>query len=123
MQPGQFFFEFIVNNSLIDDSASSSYRSEVSELIEAASRKRTYFANRKYYATLKPPGKDLSALTEVEQQLARYSKERMRTMNGLLLLCLNLGVDPPDVRKPPDSSRVFTWIGKYNVPKMSQSIK
>eukprot|EP00808_Paulinella_micropora_P011298 g44045.t1 len=38
------------------------------------------------------------------------SKERTRTVMVGLVLCLNIGVDPPDVPKPVPCARMETWI-------------
>ncbi|VDK54632.1 unnamed protein product [Anisakis simplex] len=40
----------------------------------------------------------------------RYSKERMKTVSVALVLCLNIGVDPPDVLKPNPCARQECWI-------------
>ncbi|XP_065846422.1 regulatory-associated protein of mTOR-like isoform X2 [Oscarella lobularis] len=37
-------------------------------------------------------------------------KERMKTVSVALVLCLNVGVDPPDVMKPSPCARMETWI-------------
>jgi hypothetical protein len=37
-------------------------------------------------------------------------KERMKTVSVALVLCLNVGVDPPDVVKPSPCARTETWI-------------
>ena len=36
---------------------------------------------------------------------------QMRTVNVVLSLCLNLGVDPPDVVKTDPCARLECWIG------------
>lgn len=38
------------------------------------------------------------------------SKDRMKTVSVALLLCLNVGVDPPDVDKPQPCARLECWI-------------
>ena len=37
----------------------------------------------------------------------------MRTVSVALVLCLNVGVDPPDVVKTNPCARMECWIGKY----------
>lgn len=37
-------------------------------------------------------------------------KDRQKTVSAALLLCLNLGVDPPDVIKTHPSARVEAWV-------------
>lgn len=36
----------------------------------------------------------------------------MKTVSVALVLCLNLGVDPPDVIKTYPCARMETWLGK-----------
>lgn len=37
----------------------------------------------------------------------------MKTVSVALVLCLNVGVDPPDVVKTQPCAREECWIGKY----------
>jgi Raptor N-terminal CASPase like domain len=37
-------------------------------------------------------------------------RERMRTGNAVLVLCLNIGIDPPDVIKPSACARLECWV-------------
>ncbi|VUZ46587.1 unnamed protein product, partial [Hymenolepis diminuta] len=39
-----------------------------------------------------------------------YSKEKIKTINVALVLCLNMEIDPPDVQKIPPYSRVEAWV-------------
>ncbi|VDM41062.1 unnamed protein product [Toxocara canis] len=45
----------------------------------------------------------------------RYSKERMKTVSVALVLCLNIGVDPPDVQKPNPCARQECWIDPHGM--------
>ena len=38
----------------------------------------------------------------------------MKTVSVALVVCLNIGVDPPDVFKVTPCARMECWIGKYN---------
>uniref|UniRef100_A0ABI7ZNS2 Raptor N-terminal CASPase-like domain-containing protein n=1 Tax=Felis catus TaxID=9685 RepID=A0ABI7ZNS2_FELCA len=38
-------------------------------------------------------------------------KDRMKTVSVALVLCLNVGVDPPDVVKTTPCARLECWIG------------
>jgi regulatory associated protein of mTOR len=42
-------------------------------------------------------------------------KERMKTVSVALVLCLNVGVDPPDLIKIDPCARLECWFGKYFV--------
>ena len=37
-------------------------------------------------------------------------RERMKTVSVALVVCLNIGVDPPDVKKTEPCSRMECWI-------------
>lgn len=39
---------------------------------------------------------------------------QMKTVSVALVLCLNVGVDPPDVVKTSPCARLECWIGEYN---------
>ncbi|KAL5106628.1 Regulatory-associated protein of mTOR [Taenia crassiceps] len=39
-----------------------------------------------------------------------YSKEKIKTINVALVICLNMDIDPPDVQKIPPYSRVEAWV-------------
>ncbi|VDM72595.1 unnamed protein product [Strongylus vulgaris] len=44
----------------------------------------------------------------------RYSKERMKTVSVALVLCLHIGVDPPDsIPKPSARARLEAWVDPY----------
>lgn len=47
----------------------------------------------------------------------------MKTVSVALVLCLNLGVDPPDVVKTHPCARWECWIGKSNLCIMYKYIK
>uniref|UniRef100_A0A8C2DY88 Raptor N-terminal CASPase-like domain-containing protein n=1 Tax=Cyprinus carpio TaxID=7962 RepID=A0A8C2DY88_CYPCA len=40
-------------------------------------------------------------------------KDRMKTVSVALVLCLNVGVDPPDVVKTSPCARLECWIGEF----------
>lgn len=41
---------------------------------------------------------------------------QMKTVSVALVLCLNVGVDPPDVVKTSPCARLECWIGEYILP-------
>uniref|UniRef100_A0A4W4EIF6 Regulatory-associated protein of mTOR n=1 Tax=Electrophorus electricus TaxID=8005 RepID=A0A4W4EIF6_ELEEL len=43
-------------------------------------------------------------------------KDRMKTVSVALVLCLNVGVDPPDVVKTSPCARLECWIGNIDPP-------
>lgn len=48
----------------------------------------------------------------------------MKTVSVALVLCLNIGVDPPDTKKPSPCARKEAWIDPnvYNPQKSAQKI-
>lgn len=38
----------------------------------------------------------------------------MKTVSVALVLCLNVGVDPPDIIKTQPCARLECWIGNFN---------
>ncbi|CAG8510914.1 4130_t:CDS:2 [Acaulospora colombiana] len=40
-------------------------------------------------------------------------KERLKTVSGALVLCLNIGVDPPDVVKPNPCAKLECWVDPF----------
>lgn len=47
-------------------------------------------------------------------------KEKMKTVSAALVLCLNIGVDPPDVVKPPHCPKLECWINPLTVTPQTQ---
>lgn len=45
----------------------------------------------------------------------------MKTVSVALVLCLNVGVDPPDVVKTQPCARLECWIGK-DLQKLSDNL-
>lgn len=50
-------------------------------------------------------------------------KDRQKTVSAALLLCLNLGVDPPDVIKTHPCARVETWVDPLNFQDSKKAIE
>ncbi|GMR33494.1 hypothetical protein PMAYCL1PPCAC_03689 [Pristionchus mayeri] len=40
----------------------------------------------------------------------KYGKERMKTVSVALILCLHLGVDPPDKQRPQPCAKLEAWV-------------
>ncbi|KAE8914558.1 hypothetical protein PR001_g5264 [Phytophthora rubi] len=43
-------------------------------------------------------------------------RERMKTMDVALVLCLNIGTDPPDVEKSAPCARKECWVDPFSMP-------
>ncbi|SCU86549.1 LAFA_0E01530g1_1 [Lachancea sp. 'fantastica'] len=50
-------------------------------------------------------------------------KERQKTVSAALLLCLNLGVDPPDVAKTHPCARLESWVDPLNFQDSKKAIE
>ena len=44
------------------------------------------------------------------------ARDRQKTVAAALVLCLNVGVDPPDVVKPDPSARMECWLDPASMP-------
>ncbi|CAJ0651147.1 10538_t:CDS:2 [Entrophospora sp. SA101] len=43
-------------------------------------------------------------------------RERLKTVSAALVLCLNIGVDPPDVVKPSPCAKLECWVNPFSLP-------
>lgn len=43
-------------------------------------------------------------------------KERLKTVSVALVLCLNIGIDPPDVTKTQPCSKLEAWVDPFSLP-------
>jgi regulator-associated protein of mTOR len=41
-------------------------------------------------------------------------RERLKTVSAALVLCLNIGVDPPDVVKPSPCAKLECWVNPFS---------
>lgn len=53
----------------------------------------------------------------------KIMKDRQKTVSAALLLCLNLGVDPPDVMKTHPCARVEAWVDPLNFQDSKKAIE
>lgn len=53
----------------------------------------------------------------------KIMKDRQKTVSAALLLCLNLGVDPPDVIKTQPCARVESWVDPLNFQDSKKAIE
>lgn len=72
------------------------------------------FLNDRRHKLEKAPEPD-----EPQHQPSWRLKERMKTVGVTLIVCLNIGVDPPDVVKPPPTAfaRKQCWYDPLSAPK------
>ncbi|CCF56457.1 hypothetical protein KAFR_0B01580 [Kazachstania africana CBS 2517] len=53
----------------------------------------------------------------------KITKDRQKTVSAALLLCLNLGVDPPDVIKTHPCARMEAWVDPLNFQDSKKAIE
>lgn len=53
---------------------------------------------------------DIKGITLDESAQTWRMRERMKTVSVALVVCLNIGVDPPDVKKTEPCARMECWI-------------
>lgn len=73
-----------------------------------------YFVEPRHLDEIDQP-RSSQALAEPAMKPWRL-RERMRTMSAALVICLNLGVDPPDIVKPDPCARVESWVDPETMP-------
>jgi hypothetical protein len=63
--------------------------------------------------------REVGAGAEEVSQPSWRLKERMKTVGVTLIVCLNIGVDPPDLVKPPPTAfaRKQCWYDPLSAPK------
>ncbi|KAL3230968.1 Target of rapamycin complex 1 subunit KOG1 [Nakaseomyces bracarensis] len=92
--------------------------------------KSTYFLyyNDKRYETSGNPTPEAEKNEDVDGYYQpipdwKIMKDRQKTVSAALLLCLNLGVDPPDVIKTHPSARVEAWVDPLNFQDSKKAIE
>ena len=69
------------------------------------------------YAPLVAASSNNSGRSEREEDPAAWRmKERMKTVSVALVLCLNIGTDPPDVVKTSPCARKECWVDPLQLP-------
>ncbi|KAJ1329945.1 WD repeat-containing protein mip1 [Batrachochytrium salamandrivorans] len=58
---------------------------------------------------------EAAALAAAQGQEWRL-RDRLKTVSVSLVLCLNIGVDPPDIVKPNPCARMECWIDPFSLP-------
>jgi Raptor N-terminal CASPase like domain len=119
-----------------DSSASSqtSSANSIDGIMEASEVQQEYFASERHLYMLEPvvpysmsfPAAQVpqhgsdgtgSATPQAASTITGWRlKERCRTVAAALVMCLNVGVDPPDVVKPNVCARLEAWIDPFSMP-------
>ena len=72
-----------------------------------------YYSDRRHEYLL-PVSNNQSNKTGSSQEWRM--RERLKTVSVSLVMCLNIGVDPPDVIKPTPCARMECWIDPFSLP-------
>lgn len=96
---------------MIYDSTSSS---DTDEEDDWYTQDAEYFVGPRHLDEIDQP-QSYRALAEPTMKPWRL-RERMRTMSAALVICLNLGVDPPDIVKPDPCARMECWVDPETMP-------
>ncbi|KAJ3021340.1 hypothetical protein HKX48_008735 [Thoreauomyces humboldtii] len=72
-----------------------------------------FYAERRHLRTKrKGDGEDENAHSAPDWRM----RERMKTVSVVLVLCLNIGVDPPDLVKTNPSAKLECWVDPFSLP-------
>ncbi|CAG8530543.1 8144_t:CDS:2 [Ambispora leptoticha] len=72
--------------------------------------KYTYFTEKRHNPTSFTQNQEENSVQDWRM------RERLKTVSGALVLCLNIGVDPPDVVKPSPCAKLECWIDPFSLP-------
>jgi len=77
-----------------------------------------YYTEKRHESNGKPANMTVGALQDWRL------RERIKTVWGLLIVCLNIGTDPPDVVKTNPSAKLECWIDPFSqtAPKALENI-
>jgi regulator-associated protein of mTOR len=78
--------------------------------LEVAISDSVYFSDRRHAALCYN-----NALTAALMRDWRM-RERLKTVSVVLMLCLNIGVDPPDVTKTVPAAKTQAWVDPFALP-------
>ncbi|RUS18731.1 hypothetical protein BC937DRAFT_88408 [Endogone sp. FLAS-F59071] len=103
----------IVNaaNSPVRHGFEEEYFDEYINMLETV---RYMFYTDKRHDTIAKPADPSSAHSLQDWRL----RERIKTVNGLLVVCLNIGVDPPDIVKTNPCAKLECWIDPFTLPSL-----
>lgn len=86
-----------------------------------------YFDDKRHRTNGNPTSPEVKAKDESHyyQPIPDWKivKERQKTVSAALLLCLNLGVDPPDVAKTHPCARLESWVDPLNFQDSKKAIE
>jgi regulator-associated protein of mTOR len=78
----------------------------------AAQFQYLYIADRRHERLAVPNGRS----SENQEQQDWRMRERLKTVSVALVLCLNIGIDPPDVVKTSPCAKLECWVDPLSLP-------
>lgn len=87
-----------------------------------------YFDDKRHNANGNPILAAMKALQELSKNYQpivdwKVMKERQKTISAVLVLCLNLGVDPPDIMKTYPCAKLEAWCDPSAFPDTKKAIE
>lgn len=113
-------------NTVMRHGFEEQYNSE--QFLQALANEFLFYFDDKRHKTNGNPVSDKEKLDDRERYYQpildwKITKDRQKTVSAALLLCLNLGVDPPDVVKTHPCARVEAWIDPLNFQDSKKAIE
>ena len=101
------------SSSLLNDRLSASERIVPStESLEEAGSFGPHFCAKRHLSC----GNPSRAHTKLSQLSSWKSKNKVKTTNAALVVCLNIDVDPPDVVKTNPCAVLECWVDPHSLP-------
>lgn len=87
-----------------------------------------YFDDKRHNANGNPISDDMKrdpAIAKNYQPIVDWKvmRERQKTISAVLVLCLNLGTDPPDIMKTYPCAKLEAWCDVANYPDVKKAIE
>lgn len=87
-----------------------------------------YYDDKRHNANGSPMPEKMKKMPEYSKNYQpivdwKIMKERQKTISAVLVLCLNLGVDPPDIMKTYPCAKYEAWCDPSNFPDTKKAIE
>lgn len=97
-------------------------------LLSLANTFYIYFDDKRHNTNGNPVTEEMKRLPEFSKNYQairdwKVMKERQKTISAVLVLCLNLGVDPPDIMKTYPCAKLEAWCDPSAFPDTKKAIE
>lgn len=87
-----------------------------------------YYDDKRHNTNGNPVSEEMKRLSEYSKNYQpitdwKVMRERQKTINAVIVLCLNLGVDPPDIMKTYPCAKYEAWCDPTQYPDMKRAIE